>query len=560
MALLGRSLLAPSLLAPFAAAGPPLAADQVDTALDELAPQKLRAALSTGVARVASHVGVKLDAVFRLLPMAEVDGAIAKLEVSQPRALAAWRRYAGGLGGLMGRSSQVPGEGAAPTLSERLRALAGTMQRDKVVAEPLAAFAEDLAVWEALAARLVEIVSASPELARAVQVRRAKRIALIAAIAAVLAAMAIVARIAWVARSNVRAALAKPDVCAAFEVTPVDLGRVGAELAAEVQAKRKACEDRRAEEARLAEEERQRIAREEAARRARQRFEGDCEALATHVEAGKLLPEDETFAAVQEGKPPSVRRARPDVSPQMEAALMRAMARRPDQRFSDATTFRKAFLDGPIASAPDLAEHLKLVVAPFRAELAKEDSSDGPGTKSQVLLVTHSVSADVTPLTARRKWPLALGLALGLIALAGVVAGLQRDGGLGEETVTTEIKPTPLPPSPRPVPITDLVVEPPAPVVEPRRPVGAPSKTKTTRPPPAPVALRIGYLAADAVPWADVLVDGARVDRTPFSKYPLPVGRHQVTFRAPDGRTELKSIAITEGATTSLRVEFAASR
>lgn len=282
--------------------------------------------------------------------------------------------------------------------------------------------------------------------------------------------------------------------------------------------------------------------------------------LLTGTNPFRRASQDETFAAVQEGKPPSVRRARPDVSPQMEAALMRAMARRPDQRFSDATTFRKAFLDGPIASAPDLAEHLKLVVAPFRAELAKEDSSDGPGTKSQVLLVTHSVSADVTPLTARRKWPLALGLALGLIALAGVVTGLQRDGGLGEETVTTEIKPTPLPPSPRPVPVTGLVVEPPATVVEPRRPVVAPSKPKPTRPPPAPVALRIGYLAADAVPWADVLVDGARVDRTPFSKYPLPVGKHQVTFRAPDGRTELKSIAITEGATTSLRVEFAASR
>lgn len=297
MALLGPSLLAPALLAPLAAAGPPLAADQVDKALDEVAPQKLRAALSAGVARVASGVGVKLDAVFRLLPMAEVDGAIAKLEASQPRAVAAWRRYAGGLGGLMGRSSQVPGEGTAPALSERLRALAGTMQRDKVVAEPLAAVADDLAAWEALAARLVEIVSASPELARAVKVRRGKRIALIAAIAAAIAAVAIASRIAWVARANVRAALAKPDVCAAFEVTPVDLGRVGAELAAEVQAKRKACEDRRAEEARLAEEERRRLAREEAARMARQKLESDCEALASHVEAGRLLPEDEAFAA-----------------------------------------------------------------------------------------------------------------------------------------------------------------------------------------------------------------------------------------------------------------------
>lgn len=70
--------------------------------------------------------------------------------------------------------------------------------------------------------------------------------------------------------------------------------------------------------------------------------------------------------------------------------------------------------------------------------------------------------------------------------------------------------------------------------------------------------MRIGYLAADAVPWADVLVDGAPVDRTPFSKYPLPVGRHAVTFRAPDGRTEVRTVAISEGATSSVRVEFRA--
>lgn len=284
--------------------------------------------------------------------------------------------------------------------------------------------------------------------------------------------------------------------------------------------------------------------------------------LLTGTNPFRRATQDETFVVIQEGKPPAVRRARPDVSPQMEAALMRAMARRPDQRFSDATTFRKAFIDGPVASAPDLAEHLKLVVAPFRAALAKEDSSDGPGTKSQVLLVTHSASVDVTPTPPRKKWPLALGLTLGLITVAGLVAGLQRDGVLAEETVTTELTPTPLPSAtpPATATITEVIVEPPATVVEPKRPAIATAKPKPTRTPPAPVALRIGYLAADAVPWAEVLVDGARVDRTPFSKYPLPVGKHQVTFRAPDGRTELKSIAITEGATTSLRVEFSASR
>ena len=277
----------------------------------------------------------------------------------------------------------------------------------------------------------------------------------------------------------------------------------------------------------------------------------------------------ETFLAVQEGKPPPVRTARPDVSPQMEAALMRAMARRPDQRFADATSFRKAFIDGPVSSAPDLAEHLKLVLAPFRAALAKDDSEEGPGTRSQVLLVTHSASGELAPPQTRSWWPVALGVALGLVTIGGVAAGLSRDAA--EPTPTSVQTLTPLtvpglveivePPSPK---IDPRQTEPSAPTVvptpEPQRPVSALPKPKVTRPAPPPPAMRIGYLAADAVPWADVLVDGAPVDRTPFSKYPLPIGKHQVTFRAPDGRTELKSIAITEGATTSLRVEFSASR
>lgn len=276
--------------------------------------------------------------------------------------------------------------------------------------------------------------------------------------------------------------------------------------------------------------------------------------------------QDETFLAVREGKPPSVRSARPDVSAQMEAALKRAMARRPDQRFGDATSFRKAFIDGPVASAPDLAEHLKLVVAPFRAALAKEDAGDGPGTRSQVLLVTQSVSAELPPKGGRAWWPLALGVALGLVAVGGVAARLGRDGRV-EVLPPSEVRSEPPLPAlaevvvDRPAPPVVVPTEPlPEPTTEPRRPLPSQPKPKVTRAPPAPPVMRIGYLAADAVPWADVLVDGARVDRTPFSKYPLPVGKHRVTFRAPDGRTELKAIDITEGATTSLRVEFAASR
>lgn len=318
---------------------------------------------------------------------------------------------------------------------------------------------------------------------------------------------------------------------------------------------------------------------------------------------------EDTFKAVLAGQVPPV--LRPDVPPGMRAALERAMSRRPGQRFPDAVSFRKALLDGPVASGPELAEHVRLVAAPFAQRAHVEEASQHTGTRSQVLRVTHSVSADPPPLpevterTRSLQRPLAVtAVALVLVSLVAVGVGWRsretaRSGFAGARSASTAdagaalaIEAGRSPADERPVDSRDagtsatLVAlapptaespeptgefDPPEPEPTPT-PVGldlrAPSPPRRpTRPrpvkvvPPAPPAtVRIGYLAADAVPWADVLVDGAPVDRTPFSKYPLSVGRHAITFRAPDGRTEVRTVAISEGATSSVRVEFSATR
>lgn len=265
--------------------------------------------------------------------------------------------------------------------------------------------------------------------------------------------------------------------------------------------------------------------------------------------------QDETFAAILLGKPTPVRQHRPDVSPQMEAALQRAMSRKADQRFPDATSFRKALIDGPVASAPDLAEHLRLLAIP--AAGATEDPSNPVGTRSQVLRVTHSVSVDVTPIPRRALWPAWLAAGLGIVAAAGLSVGALRQP-LHTPKVEPVMEPLPVPPPPvlvveRP-PVDPPIVDPPT-APPPRKPDPRPTTRPKATPPPAG-ELQIGYLAADAVPWADVVVDGARVDRTPFSKYPLPAGKHEVLFTAPDGRSQVKSITIAEGTVTSLRVDF----
>lgn len=296
MAFSPSRIFAPLVLAPTTTAAEQFAQDRVEKGLEELAPEKLRSAFDRAVTEVASHASTRPEVVRSLFPLAEIEAILGRLASTQPSAVAVWRGSAGGLGGLLGRGSQAPGEGQAPAVADRIRALAETMQRDRSVAQPLHALADDVAAWEALAARLVEKVGASSELRLSHRMRQTRNAAIVAAIAAILVTAAILARGRWIARSNVLAATAKEDPCAVLELTATDLDRVSAELRAKVEEERRACEANRAAEARRIEEERQRREREEAERKAKAKREADCEALATHVEAGKLTPEDEAFA------------------------------------------------------------------------------------------------------------------------------------------------------------------------------------------------------------------------------------------------------------------------
>ncbi len=69
-------------------------------------------------------------------------------------------------------------------------------------------------------------------------------------------------------------------------------------------------------------------------------------------------------------------------------------------------------------------------------------------------------------------------------------------------------------------------------------------------------APKMGFLSADARPWADVLLGDDVIDRTPFIRYPLTVGDHTLTFRGPKGELVTRRVVVTENATTAVRVEF----
>jgi serine/threonine-protein kinase len=67
-----------------------------------------------------------------------------------------------------------------------------------------------------------------------------------------------------------------------------------------------------------------------------------------------------------------------------------------------------------------------------------------------------------------------------------------------------------------------------------------------------------GYLRVLATPWAEVWIDGQRVEVTPFARaIPLPPGTHYVTLVHPGAPAEKRSVAIAPGETRTLDVVMA---
>jgi serine/threonine-protein kinase len=64
-----------------------------------------------------------------------------------------------------------------------------------------------------------------------------------------------------------------------------------------------------------------------------------------------------------------------------------------------------------------------------------------------------------------------------------------------------------------------------------------------------------GALRVVATPWAEVTIDGQRIDVTPMARaIPLAAGTHYVTLSHPNAAPEKRVVPITAGETTSLEV------
>jgi hypothetical protein len=66
-----------------------------------------------------------------------------------------------------------------------------------------------------------------------------------------------------------------------------------------------------------------------------------------------------------------------------------------------------------------------------------------------------------------------------------------------------------------------------------------------------------GRLSINAVPWAQVSIDGKSVGDTPLGNVPVPIGEHEIVFRHPQLGERRETITVKSGTLTRVSATFA---
>ncbi len=362
-------------LGPLNYAGGCIVAGQIPDGLRELSADSLHGGFKRGLDEAARQVGVGLPDVQRLLPIADVEVAAARLDAAQQAAVSAWAANAGQLGGMLKGVADLTVDGRAPDVSNFLERLSKKVVRDPPLSEPLHLLSVEVACWLDIVEHCGALLADGGVLAQAYRRRRIRR-ALVGGVGgvAVLAALSVGLWLRGV-RARVDAALAVTDTCAALSIDAADLARASAAQRQRADERRGSCEalHRRDADAREAQRVRDEKARD-AEKKIRDRKDR-CDALATHLggrdgatSGGDILPEDEALAP---GKGPLLRRI-------AHRALDRGDLMESDLPCADtpaaagiAAAFAAAVVASPAAwaNADDVSDRVRAVLIEHQAEL-----------------------------------------------------------------------------------------------------------------------------------------------------------------------------------------------
>jgi hypothetical protein len=63
-------------------------------------------------------------------------------------------------------------------------------------------------------------------------------------------------------------------------------------------------------------------------------------------------------------------------------------------------------------------------------------------------------------------------------------------------------------------------------------------------------------VAINAIPWAEVWVDGEKAGDTPIGNLPAAIGKHEVTFRHPELGEAHQTVTVTMSGPARLSVDL----
>ncbi len=182
----------------------------------------------------------------------------------------------------------------------------------------------------------------------------------------------------------------------------------------------------------------------------------------------------------------------------LENVVMRLLERRPDDRYNDAAVVRE--LLEPYARGPSKEAHARLIRrALTEATLVKDDGR----------------RLDDRTTSTKRERPWLSYAVFAAVGVSFVAAGalIQLTSQKEQRLLATGAHALPLSPA------------------------------------------EAGGLRVLAVPWAEVWIDGQRVEVTPFARaVPIAAGTHFVTLKHPDAPEEKRTVEITPGETVQLDV------
>jgi serine/threonine-protein kinase len=232
----------------------------------------------------------------------------------------------------------------------------------------------------------------------------------------------------------------------------------------------------------------------------------------------------------------------PTVPPDLAAIVLRAVERDREDRFASAADLREAIVHIPGQPA-DPARQL----ADFLGEVNRQKAGGLDDVLIDAVLGGKAPTRVARNKGAHARWPWAAGA----VVLAAAVGGGAALHHRRTHAVAPTIEARPLPPA----------------SAAPASPAIAPPSTSPTVGHAAPAATDQsptlvhkrhprGMLSVNAIPWANIFIDGRAAGHTPRRGLTLETGRHQLKLVTQAGESRSRTVEIAPNHETTLTVVF----